>query len=337
LPNLAKVVLGYYPAWKRADFSFNRIDYDCLTHIAHAFAMPDAKGNLILPPDYLYPELIEEAHRHGVKVIMSIGGWGNCEGFPGMAANLDSRTRFIIQALDFLKTYHYDGVDIDWEFVSNPVEQGSFVSLVKELGAALHAQNPPLVLTMAAPSNHFWGQWISFEEVVGFFDYIGCMTYDYHGEWSDHSGHNSPLYACGNDPCGSFNDSFLYCLSRSIPPDKLLLGLPFFGRSFDSSEFYQKFQESLDYGFAEVIDLRTAGWATLWDDCAQVPYLQKPDRSALLSYDDEKSIALKCRFVKEHQAAGVIIWEISQDFIGGDSVLLSAVGKEFAKPEKSIK
>jgi chitinase len=337
LPNLAKVVIGYYPAWKKADFDFTRIKYEYLTHIAHAFTKPDADGNLIVPPDYLYPELAEEAHRYGVKVIMSVGGWGNCEGFPGMSATLAMRTRFIIQTLDFLKTYHYDGVDIDWEFVSNPVEQNNFASLIKELGAALHAQKPPLLLTMAAPSNHYWGRWINYEEVVGSFDYVGCMTYDYHGEWSDHSGHNSPLYSCGNDPCGSFNDSFLYCLSRSIPPDKLLLGLPFFGRSFDSSEFYQKFQKSLYYGFAEIMDLRAAGWTSLWDDCAQVPYFRKPDQSVLLSYDDEKSIALKCRFVNEKKAAGVIIWEISQDFIGGDSVLLSTVGKEFAKPEKSIK
>jgi chitinase len=189
---------------------------------------------------------------------------------------------------------------------------------------------------MAAPSNDFWGRWINYEEVVGFFDYVGCMTYDYHGEWSDHSGHNSPLYSCENDPCGSFNDSFLYCLSRSIPPDKLLLGLPFFGHSFDSPGFYQKFQKSLSYGFAESMDLRAAGWTSHWDDCAQVPYLQNPDQSVLLSYDDEQSVALKCRFIKEKQAAGAIIWEISQDFYGGDSVLLSTVAKEFAKPEKPI-
>jgi chitinase len=82
------------------------------------------------------------------------------------------------------------------------------------------------------------------------------------------------------------------------------------------------------------MDLRAAGWNSGWDDCAQVPYLQNPGQSVLLSYDDEKSVALKCRFIKEKQAAGVIIWEISQDYYGGDSVLLGTVGKEFAKPEK---
>ncbi|MFZ2054212.1 MAG: glycoside hydrolase family 18 protein [Candidatus Aminicenantales bacterium] len=326
---LTKIVMGYYPAWKKGAYDYSRLRYEHLTHIAHAFTKPDADGHLIVDDDYIYPELVDAAHRNDVKAIMSIGGWGNCEGFPGMAASVETRARFISQVLAFLKANHYDGVDIDWEFVSNPAEQLNFVLFIKELSAALKTESPPLELTMAAPSGHYWGKWISYEEVVGCFDFIAVMTYDYHGEWSDHSGHNSPLYSCAGDTCGSWHDSFLYHISRGIPREKLLLGLAFFGRSFDCPEFYQPFRRSLQYGYDEIVELRDSGWVFFWDDCAHVPFLRKPDKSVVLSYDNEQSVALKCRYVKENGAAGVIIWELTQDDSRGEPALLKRVGETF--------
>lgn len=325
----SKVVIGYYPAGKRAAFDHQRIQYEHLTHIAHAFTKPDPEGRLIVPDHYVYPELIDAAHQNGVKIIMSVGGWGNCEGFPGMAASLENRSRFISQVLEFLRTHHYDGVDLDWEFVSNPAEQADFVLLIRELSAALKAESPPLALTMAAPSGHYWGKWIDYGEVMDGFDYIGVMTYDFHGEWSDHSGHNSPLYSCDGDVCGSWHDSYLYHLSRGIPREKILLGLAFFGRSFDCPEFYRPFKRSLQYGYDEIVDLQDSGWAAFWDECAAVPFLRKPDGSAVLSYDDERSVGLKCRYVTDNLAAGVIIWELTQDNARGESVLLKRVGESF--------
>ena len=328
---LAKVVMGYYPSWEKGTFDHTKIKYEYLTHIAQAFAKPDSAGNLIVPAETYYPELISEAHRQDVKVILSLGGWENCEGFPGMAATPQTRDRFIGQVVDFLIKYRYDGIDIDWEFVSNPVERLDFVSFIKELSARLKAQNPPLLLTMAGPSADYYGKWINFEELAGSFDYISCMTYDYHGPWTDHSGHNSPMYSCANDPDGSFNDSYFYYISRGVPKEKLLLGLPFYGRSFDCSGLYQKYSTSLYYSYQEAAPLLDSGWTYLWDDCAQVPYLRKPDQTMIISYDDERSIGLKCQYILDKNAAGVIIWEITEDYYNGSSVLLKKVGETFKK------
>ncbi len=328
-PNLSKVVIGYYPSWNRDVFDHTMIKYEYLTHIAQAFTKPDSSGNLIVPADYFYPELVSEAHRRNVKIIMSIGGWGNCEGFPGMAATPETRTRFINQVVNFLIQYAYDGVDIDWEYVSNPDERQNFVYLIKELSTALKGQTPPRLLTMAGPADSYWAQWINFEELAGSFDYISCMTYDFHGDWSDHSGPNAPLYSCANDPCGSFNNGYLYYISRSVPGSKLLLGLPFYGRSFDCAGFYQKFTTSLGYDYKDVMLLLESGWAYFWDECSQVPYIRKPDKTVIVSYDNERSIGLKCQYVLDKKAAGVIIWEIGADYYQGAPVLLKVVGESF--------
>ena len=330
--NLTKAVIGYFPSWNRAAFDHTKIDYKNLTHIVNAFAKPDSDGDLIIPRGFLYPALNAAAHKNGVKVLMSVGGWGNCEGFPGMASTASKRRRFITQALNFCKKNNYDGMDIDWEFVDNGEKSKNFVSLIKELSATLKSQSPPLLLSMAAPADVYYAQWIKYEVLIGSFDFIGVMTYDFHGPWSEHSGHNAPLYAPANDACGSINDAYLYAhLTRKIPNKKLLLGIPFYGRSFDCAGLHQEFQNSVYYPYAAIRKIRPSGWDSIWDGVAKVPWLRKKDQSKIICYDDVRSVVQKCRYVKAKNTAGIIIWEISLDYYKGSSVLLSAVGKEFGK------
>lgn len=327
---LQKVVIGYYPSWKKSEFGHDQINYEFLTHLAHAFTKPDSEGNLIVNEGYVDPELVRTAHEHNLKVLMSIGGWGNCEGFPGMVSTPERRERFIRHVLDFCRENNYDGVDIDWEYVSTDEERLNFVSFIKEMAVALKSQTPPLLLTTAVPSGHYWGKWIDYERLIEEFDYISFMTYDYHGEWSDHSGHNAPLYSCEDDPCGSMNDSYLYSQTRAIPREKLLLGIPFFGRSFDCEGLYQEFEKSEYFGYQEILPLIGIGWTYRWDDCAQVPYVQNKDKTAIISFDDTRSVRLKCRYIKERQAAGIIIWDLSLDLNRGFSSLLEVIGQEFS-------
>lgn len=321
--------MGYYASWTRAVFDHTKVAYGYLTHIAHAFAWPDPSGNLVVPPDYLYPALNDAAHMNGVKMIVSLGGWGNCEGFPGMSSTAANRTRFIGQVVDFCEANGYDGVDLDWEFVSNDEEKANFVLFVEALGAALKARAPALLLTMAAPSGNYYGRWIDFERLADDFDFVGFMTYDYHGDWSDHSGHNAPLYAWGGDACGSVNDTFLYARSRQVPLAKLLVGVPFFGRSFSCGGMGQPFTTTQGWSYADVMALPSTEWVRVWDGEAQVPYMRRLDGTMVISYDDMSSVSLKGQYVKDKASAGVIVWELSQDYRSGNSELLEVVGKSF--------
>jgi len=329
---LTKTVIGYYPSWEKTTLGHTRVNFKNLTHIANSFAWPDSAGNLVVPADYLYSELNAAAHQNGVKMIMSLGGWGNCAGFPGMSSTAGNRSRFIGQVVDFCRANSYDGVDIDWEFVSNPTEQADFVLFIHELSTALKGQTPKLLLTMAAPAGAYYGQWIDFEVVAADFDFIGFMTYDFHGSWSDHSGHNSPLYADPGDPCGSMDETFQYARQRQVPLGKLLLGVPFYGRSFDCGGIGQPFTTSADYSYTNAVSLLTAGWTRLWDSTAQVPWLRRADSGMIVCYDDTQSVAAKCDYVKARQSAGIIIWELTQDYRNGKSELLEVVGQSFRTP-----
>ena len=60
-----KVVMGYYPSWEKSVYDHTKIPFENLTHIAHAFAWPDADGNLVVPSDLLYPALNTAARAGG--------------------------------------------------------------------------------------------------------------------------------------------------------------------------------------------------------------------------------------------------------------------------------
>ncbi len=324
-----RVVMGYYRTSNRATLDHTGIEYRYLTHIAHAFAWPDASGDLVVPAGFLYPELNAAARAAGVKMVLSLGGWGNCAGFPGMSATGVNRDRFIGQLLAFCEANAYDGVDIDWEFVTGDAEKAQFTLFIEALAAAFHARTPPLLVTMAAPSNNYYGRWIDFERLSGAFDLIGFMTYDYHGEWSDHSGHNAPLYAWGGDDCGSLDATFLYGRSRQVPLDKLLVGVPFFGRSFDCGGLGLPFTVSAGWSYRDIAALPAGEWPRTWDGEARVPYLRRTDGTMIIGYDDPSSVGLKCQYVKDKGSAGVIIWELGGDRRSGHSELLEVIGRSF--------
>ncbi len=324
-----KVVMGYYRSDNKAAYPHTAIDFTYLTHIAHAFAWPDSAGNLVVPPGFLYPELNAAAHAGGVKVVISLGGWGHADGFPGTASTAANRARFAGQMVDFCRANAYDGADLDWEFVSNDQQKADFSLLVEALSAAFRAQSPPLLLTIAAPSGNYYGRWIEFERLAPAFDLIAFMTYDYHGEWSDHAGHNSPLYEPAWDSCGSLDETFAYARSRQVPLDKLLVGVPFFGRSFDCGTMGGAFETSQGWDYVDVMALPSSGWTRVWDNEAQVPYLRRSDGGLVISYDDMGSVGLKAQYVKDRGSAGVIIWELGGDYRAGHADLLEVLGKSF--------
>ena len=60
--------------------------------------------------------LIYLAHKAGAEVYPSIGGWSLSDPFPVMAANAQARARFASQCIDLIKSYNFDGIDLDWEY-----------------------------------------------------------------------------------------------------------------------------------------------------------------------------------------------------------------------------
>lgn len=320
-------VVGYYTAWQRAAFPAEKVAFKHLTHIAHAFIWPNADGSLAMYDNFIYPQLVARTHQAGKKIIVSIGGWGNCDGFSPMAANATSRARFVENVRNFCLNNGYDGADIDWEFPQSEADRTNLNRLMQELRTAFDAVSPSLLLSMAVPVSDWSGKWFDFASLKSCTDWIGGMTYDFHGSWTNHAGHNSPLFAPASDPEGSVDRGIQYLLSRGLPAEQVFLGIPFYGKEFTASQLYGPSTGCVDRRYSEIIPLIAAGWTYHWDNLSQVPYLTNANRTRLLSFDDTISVRLKCEYVRQKKLGGVIIWELSQDDMGSSQPLLETIGR----------
>ena len=310
----APVVAGYLPSWAPG-----KVRIDRFTHLVHAF-----HGNPGVPDR----ELLRAAKEKGVKVILSLGGSESGRRFR--EAELDPFVRKVVETV----REGYAGVDVDWEPTDGEADRKGLVALVTALRRAL---GPDALVTMAAPATNWQGKWWDVEALRGQVDWLHVMTYDFHGDWSSHAGHHAPLRSVAEDKedgaAHSFEAGVEYWLKRGWPREKLVVGIPCYGRGFAVSRWYEKPAGKAKHGsiaYHQVEALLRAGWTRRWDEAALVPYLARDGE--LVAYEDPESAALKGRRARELGLRGAFFWSVDQDFVGGDHPIARAAAEALRKP-----
>ena len=329
-------VVGYYPMWERAILPASSVKYNSLTHLIHAFAWPNADGSIASDDVVVDTALINTTHRAGRKILLSYGGAGTTQtnNFATVTADSALRKTFINNIVSQLSASHYDGADLDWEGPSTLAQKANEVAFVRELRSAFLAVDTTWLITMAIGASDWSGQWRDFTALAPSVDWFNAMEYDFHGSWSSISGHNAPLML-GTDPLAdpdaySIVQSIQYLAgTRAIPKDKLVLGLPFYGKSFGTSTLYTRYSGEADLAYSAIIDtLKSGSWTYMWDSASNAPYYTSLSPPELITLDDSASIALKCQYARTEGLAGVMIWEISQDLVGQEQPLMDAIGAQ---------
>jgi chitinase len=268
-------VIGYYASWSGEP---EDIQYDKLTQVNFSFAFPNSDGTVRLADTDKLMSLVELAHEKNVQVYLAIGGWDLGEGggndaiFETMASKELSRKKFAASLLFLLKEYELDGIDIDWEY---PDSKENFLLLMKEIYPALQSKSKKVSVAVAGEGIH--GDGISVES-FHYFDYLNIMAYD------AGTPHSSYAYA---EKCLG------YWSSKGCPKEKMILGLPFYGR--DPFTDYKVILEG-------------------------EPKAHNLDQLDNLHYNGIPTIKKKTLLAKE-QAAGVMIWELSMDATNQYSLL----------------
>jgi len=329
----AKRVIGYYPMWYRGTLTPAMIKFGSLTHIDHAFAWPNADGSLAFGESTVDTGLINSAHRAGVKILLSFGGFGATQtaNFAVVAADTTLRRTFISNVVSHLAAYHYDGADLDWEGPASLADKANEVAMVQQMRAAFRAADSSWLITMAVGISDYSGQWRDFATLKLSVDWFNAMCYDIFGSWSPYTGHNAPMV---DPPAYAGNWSvtqgidYLH-VTRGIGTDQITLGIPFFGMRFlNTAGLYQSFGSAAEILYTDARTDYANGWTYKWDNVSLVPYLIDPTQTRLDSFDDSTSISIKCEYAKTSNLAGIMIWALGEDLYGGAQPLMDAVGKE---------
>jgi chitinase len=181
---------------------------------------------------------------------------------------------------------------------------------------------------MAVPISNWSGQWIDFQKLLPYIDWFNAMAYDIHGSWTSHAGHNAPLYAPSTDYDGSAHQGIQYLnITRGVPKNKLVLGVPFYGKRFAASAMYGAQTGVQDVTYAEIAPaIQSSGWTYTWDSVSMVPFLTNNSKTAVITFDDSTSLTTKCQYVKDNGLSGMMIWALGQDVLSGKQPLLEAIG-----------
>jgi GH18 family chitinase len=183
----------------------------------------------------------------------------------------------------------FDGIDIDYEnFVTDGIDR-NLTQFLKELSPYLKAYG--YGSSIDVPASQWGGRHFS-HEVPNYVDQVNIMAYDFTGPWSEPGPHSSFEMSIGSG-ANEFSTGLAYWQNfRRWPKEKLLLGLPFYGRDFDN-------QNGAGITFSEILEID--------------PNAGSKNQVNNIYYNGFDVIKSKVAHVRDNGYPGVFIWELAQD------------------------
>lgn len=306
-PNVNPIVMEYVLG------NPQNVDAQLLDVVIYAFVEINPDGTLYVPsPTYLRQLVQLKLEKPELQVIAAIGGWGT-DGFSDAAATPASRYNFARQARDLVNQYGLDGIDIDWEYPgssaagikSSPQDRENFTLLLTALRDVL-GNNAWLSVAGTGDSAYIRNS-AEIANIAPLINYFNLMSYDFTAGETDENGrkHQANLYPSDLSlPGYSIDDMVNNLIEAGMPSEKILLGVPFYGRlGATITKSYDELRKNY---------INKNGYEVAFDKQAQVPYLVKNGKFAM-SYDDALSIFLKGQYVLRNCLGGIFSWTSTYD------------------------
>lgn len=347
-------IVCYYTNWSHkrpgsGKFGPEHLDPNLCTHIIYAFyGLKDSK---LVPTEEIdnsdsdsvpYKRIIAlKQVNPNLKVMLAVGGWMmGYAPFRQLTENAYRQTFFTFEVIEFLRKRQFDGLDLCWEFPRGLDDKEKFSNLVRELresfdGEAKSSGKPRLILSAAVPA--------SFEAIAAgydvpvinkYLDFMNVMTYDFHGDWEQVVGHNSPLYSLNSATAYqkklTLDFSAAEWVRQGASKENLVIGLPTYGRTFTLANPNltdidapaarggrpgQYTKESGFLSFFEVCEMLKREATLVWDNEQMIPYAYKGDQ--WVGFDDPRSFKTKVQWLKQNGYSGIMIWSVDMDDFAG--------------------
>lgn len=262
------------------------------------FALADDEGTVASIASESY---VSMCHDKGIKV------WGLVDNMTyevssyTILSNPDKRAYVISQLLALATQYNLDGINVDFEMITEDAGPG-FVQFVRELCLAAHKQNLVISVDNYVPQGytlHYDRQ----EQGV-FADYVIIMGYDEHTSGSDEAGSVASI------------DFVLKGIEQTlddVPANKVINGVPFYARlwTVDDAGMITDLQTvPMDVGVQAVAN---AGATKTWDELTNQNYAEWPANGGTnkIWLEDADSLRAKLEVMKNKGIAGVAVWQLA--------------------------
>ncbi|KAM0113872.1 Chitinase 4 [Aspergillus fumigatus] len=295
--------IAYFVNWAIYQRNYHAFDLpaDKLTHVLYAFAdvRPDS-GEVFLRDAYAdvdkhYPGdtwnepgnnvygcikqlFLLKKQNRKLKVLLSIGGWTLSANLTQGTSTDAGRNTFAQSAAKLLLDYGFDG-----------------------------------------PNNY---SKLKLREMTPFLDFYNLMAYDYAGSWDSVAGHQANLFPSNGNPSSTPFSTIqainYYTQVGGVPPSKIILGMPLYGRDFLSTNgpgtpYSGNGAGSWEHGVWDYKALPQPGATEVFDQQAGASWSYDAGARTMVSYDTVTAAEMKVNFIKEQGLGGGMWWEASGD------------------------
>ncbi len=224
---LEKYVFGWHPFWSNGlQVNYN---WDLLSDMSYfSYEVDASTGNALTTHGFSTAQAVTDALSNGVRVNLCVTLFSNHATF---LSNATSRQTLITNLINLVQSRGAHGVNIDFESMSSSVSP-DFTSFMIDLCTQMHNQIPGSQVSMAMHAVD-WSGFYDIPALEPHVDLFCIMGYDYYWTGSANAGPNDPLYHFQNTYNYTLSKSTTYYLERGIPPSKLILGLPYYGREWE--------------------------------------------------------------------------------------------------------
>jgi chitinase len=348
-PAVPPVIIGYVGGYKGL-VDVSKIAAKKLSHINYAFV--NVKNNRAVLgreiTDTVNFKNLNQLKQQNpkLKILISIGGWTWSGNFSDAVLSDTSRKEFAKSAVDVIRKYSLDGVDIDWEYPGRSGYEGNvyrpedkqnytlmFKALRDELDVLEQETKSKKLLTTAVGGFKEFLQTTEMDKVQQYLDYVNLMTYDFYSD--KNAGHLTNLYPSKQVKSENSADAtFKAFLAAGVPAKKLVMGIAFYGRSYQlATQAKVGLGDSVISGgltrnFTVLQDslINKNGFKNYTDKAAMASYLFNDSTKVFITYENEASVRSKCKYVLDHQMGGAMFWEYASDQKG---ILLDEITKVF--------
>ena len=316
------IVLGFAPYWNMKKLSTESLE--SITHLAYFALHLRGTGDVYTKVN----SREEDPGYTNYKRLLNSDGYKNLiltfmqEDDDALVTMLNSQTSRANAIANILKTLSESkgvGVNIDLEPIG-PVSEtlrNNFTLFIQELHPKLTKEGKLLTISIypsAASKVRLW----NLEELAPLTNYFVVMTYDYTMPKSERAGPNSPL----RDFSGEFEHSIIKNLgelTKAIPANKLLLGIPLYGYQWDTLDS-SKYSATTSRGVTASLErieemLNKQILELVWDRNSLTPYgiSTESGSPSQIYFENEASIRLKLDLVRSSRLGGIALWALGYD------------------------
>jgi spore germination protein YaaH len=299
-------VIGYLAEWdQERGFRTIQDNYHLFTEVSLFWYRINSSGEIVpYNPANVDLSIVSFLHSKGIDVTATIANVNNGEWDSSTVRQIINdriaTTRHIQDIVNLAVSKGYDGIDIDYESLSEE-DRDAYSTFIGQLATALHAKGKKLTVPVYAktsePGNSSGARAQDWAAIGRAADQVRVMIYDYH--WA--TSQPGPIA-----PIDWADEVAAYAVSQ-IPKRKIVLGFGLYGYDWVG-------ERGVDLMWQEVDRIARQHGATVdLDEASQSPWFRYTASNGsrhTVWFENATSTRPKLDIVNRYQVAGVHFWRL---------------------------